>query len=207
MKKTISLLSILSLFFLISCEQLVGPIPDKPQPADNSVNYRGNGHTSGAVPIDNTKYLSGDTVTVLAPGTLSKTGHDFTRWNTASDDSGTPYNPTDTFAMPLDKVILYAIWTPKNYTVSFDSNGGSAAVPATMSVTYTQAYGTLATTSQPGYTFAGWWTTPSGAGLQVSDVTLVNIAGDHTLYARWTPNTYTVTFDPELGNTPSPTTR
>ena len=55
---------------------------------------------------------------------------------------------------------LYAQWTANTYTVTFDANGGSTAVPTSKVVTYGGAYGTLATTSLAGYTFSGWLTAP-----------------------------------------------
>ena len=78
--------------------------------------------------------------------------------------------------------------------------------PTTKSVKYGDPYGTLATTSRTGYTFAGWWTATSG-GTQVTAETTVNTANNHTLYARWTANPYTVTFNANGGTTPSPTSK
>ena len=54
-------------------------------------------------------------------------------------------------------------------------------------VTYDATYGTLATTTREGYTFAGWFT--SGyRGTQVTSGTTVTTAANHTLYAQWTAN-------------------
>jgi uncharacterized repeat protein (TIGR02543 family) len=41
----------------------------------------------------------------------------------------------------------------------------------------------------------------------VTAATVVTTAADHTLYAQWTANTYTVTFDPNGGSTPVPTSK
>ena len=68
---------------------------------------------------------------------------------------------------------LYAQWTANTYTVTFDANGGETPVPASKVVTYDAAYGTLATTSRTGYTFAGWFTAASG-GTQVTAATVVS---------------------------------
>ena len=90
--------------------------------------------------------------------------------------------------------------------MTFDANGGSTPSPTSKAVTYGSTYGTLATTSRTGYTFAGWFTAASG-GTQVTSATIVGTASNHTLYAQWTANTYTVTFDANGGSTPSPTTK
>lgn len=51
---------------------------------------------------------------------------------------------------------LYANWIPNKYTISFDSNGGSAC--SAITVTYDAAIGTLPTPSRSGYYFMGWYT-------------------------------------------------
>ena len=50
---------------------------------------------------------------------------------------------------------LYAQWTPAQYTVSFNSNGGSAV--ADKLVTYDSTYGELATPTRTAYRFDGWY--------------------------------------------------
>ena len=79
-------------------------------------------------------------------------------------------------------------------------------------MTFGSAYGTLATTSRTGYTFAGWFTAASG-GTQVTAATIVSTASNHTLYAQWTTlPTHTVTFNsnggtgtmsPQVANVPT----
>ena len=50
---------------------------------------------------------------------------------------------------------LYAVWTPKTYTVTFNANGGTVST-TTKQVTMGQPYGTLPTPTRSGYTFKGW---------------------------------------------------
>ncbi len=99
---------------------------------------------------------------------------------------------------------LYARWKGNTYTVTFDPNGGSVD-PKSKAVTYGDVYGTLPTPTRTGYTFKGWYTATSG-GTKVTETTKVTSTADHTLYAIWTANTYTVTFDPN-GGTVSPTSK
>ncbi|MDP2104335.1 MAG: InlB B-repeat-containing protein, partial [Candidatus Gracilibacteria bacterium] len=47
---------------------------------------------------------------------------------------------------------------PRQYTVTFDGNGGGTPSPTTQSVSYNTAVGTLATVTRAGYTFNGWFT-------------------------------------------------
>ena len=77
-------------------------------------------------------------------------------------------------------------------TVTFNSNGGSAVSNKT--VTYKNTYGTLTTPTRTGYTFNGWYK-ESGFTNQVTTSTTVASPANHTLYAKWTANTYTVAYN------------
>jgi uncharacterized repeat protein (TIGR02543 family) len=91
------------------------------------------------------------------------------------------------------------------YTVTFNANGGSVST-ASKTVTYASTYGTLPTPTRTGYTFAGWYTAASG-GTSITSSTTVSITANQTLYAHWTANTYTVTFNANGGGTPSPASK
>lgn len=62
----------------------------------------------------------------------------------------------------------------------------------------------LGTPSRPGYKFDGWYTLPSGGEKIESPY---KPESDITLYARWTPNKYTITFDAGDDATVYPTTK
>jgi len=128
----------------------------------------------------------------------TKAGYTFNGWYTATSE-GTKVEPTTSVTMTADHT-LYAQWTAATYTVSFNSNGGSSATDQT--VTYAGAYGDLPVTTRTGYTFNGWYTAAS-EGTKVEPTTSVTMTADHTLYAQWTPATYTVTFDKNGGDTDS----
>jgi len=152
--------------------------------ANYTVTYDGNGAIGGSAPVDaNTSYLSGSTVTVLAPGDLTKTSYTFSGWNTAADGSGSSYAEGNTFAIQVNTT-LYAQWTGNPYSVTFDANGGSSVSPGSLQVIFGSAYGTLPMSSREGYSMTGWFTDPSG-GTQVTASTTVTTAADQTLYAQW----------------------
>ena len=65
-----------------------------------------------------------------------------------------------------------------------------------------ETYKDLPTPSRKGYTFNGWFTGKNGGSI-VSTTTLVTQSSDHTLYAHWTANKYTVTLN-ENGGSVSP---
>ncbi len=163
-------------------------------PTTYDVTYDANGATSGTVPTDNNTYYTGDTVTVLTnSGNLAKTHYTFNGWNTSSNGSGTHYAPGATFTMGSANVTLYAEWTENpTYAVTYDAQGGSAVDPLT-----DVPYGSKITAPTPptrtGYTFAGWYKEAGCTNAWGFDTDTVT--SDITLYAKWTVNQYTVTFN------------
>jgi uncharacterized repeat protein (TIGR02543 family) len=89
--------------------------------------------------------------------------------------------------------------TPVTYKMTFDSNGGSAVT----SVTDIAEGATVTEPSAPsktGYTFDGWYEQSDFSGTAWDFATDKMPAKDVTLYAKWTVNSYTVTFDSKGGD-------
>ncbi|WP_165062503.1 InlB B-repeat-containing protein [Adlercreutzia sp. ZJ154] len=122
-------------------------------------------------------------------------------------DIGVTTDPTkatnDTTATATSTLGIKVVDTSKA-TVTFDANGGSVST-SSKTVTFDSTYGTLPTPTRTGYTFAGWYTAASG-GSQVTTTTKVTNANDHTLYAHWEGNVYTITLNQQNGNGTTPTT-
>ena len=131
--------------------------------------------------------------------TPTRSGYAFIGWYTA--ESGGTMIEESTRVSITSAQTLYAQWIAKTYTVTFNANGGATSTTS-KEVTYDLTYGDMPTPTRTGYTFAGWYTAVSG-GTKVDAPTQVSIASDHTLYARWTAKTYTVTFDANGGETPT----
>jgi uncharacterized repeat protein (TIGR02543 family) len=171
-----------------------------------SVTYDGNGSTGGSVPVT-ASYNYGTTVTASNnTGSLARTGYSFAGWNTAANGSGTSFAAgSGTFTI-TSNVTLYAQWTINSYTVTFNANGGTgspsvASVSGNYNTSVTLA--TVGTLARTGYTFAGWNTATNGSGTDYSAGASYTVTASVTLYAKWTINSYTVTFNAN-GGTGSP---
>jgi uncharacterized repeat protein (TIGR02543 family) len=121
--------------------------------------------------------------------TPTRTGYTFSGWYTGANGSGTQVTASTTVTATADHA-LYAKWTASSYTVTFDAQGGTVS-PANAAVMYGTAYGTQPTPTRTGYTFGGWYTGANGSGFLVTASTTLATASNHTLYAKWTANTYT----------------
>ena len=140
----------------------------------------------------------------VALGTLptcSRTGYTFLGWYTAS--SGGTKISSDTKI--TGTVTYYAQWSINSYTLTYNVNGGNAVSPASKSVQYGSAYGTLPTPTKSSnaeytYVFAGWYTAASG-GTQVTANTTMG-ASNTTIYAHWTATrrSYTIGYQTTYGS-------
>ena len=163
-----------------------------------TVSYDGNGSTDGSEPTGDS-YAYNDTVTVESNSDgLVRTGYTFNGWNTKADGTGISYAADNTFSMPAHSVTLYAFWAVDGYTVSYDGNtntGGSA--PATVCYDYddTVTVSGTGTLVKTGYTFDGWSTTSDGSVEYTEDNTFTMGDENVTLFAQWTINSYTVSYD------------
>ena len=139
-----------------------------------------------------------------------KMGYSFVNWFSKEDETtGFVENVSDktyvvTAATMMNRAEdhkLHAGWIENQYTLSFDSNGGTAC--SDMLVSYHRKYGyhqSLPTPTKDGYSFAGWYVTEvdnNGTGTQITDSSRVTTAANHTLYAKWSWDAVkvTVTFD------------
>lgn len=90
---------------------------------------------------------------------------------------------------------------PSTYAVTYNGNGGSGTV-ASQTKTSGQSFTTRANGfSRTGYTFTGWNTAANGTGnAYAANTTYPNFPDNAvTLYAQWTPVTYTVSYNANQG--------
>ena len=124
--------------------------------------------------------------TIIYPADPVREGYSFDRWDR---------NITN---MPADNINITAQWIANKYTVAFNPSGGSVS-QSTKDVTFGDTYGNLPTPNRTGHTFLGWLTEKNES---ITVESIVNITENHTLYAHWSINEYTLTFNFDNGTGP-----
>ena len=90
----------------------------------------------------------------------------------------------------------------QRFTVTFNANGGSPTPAAqTLDANSVITQPTATAPARSGYTFGGWWTAQTGGSQWNFDTG--RITANITLWARWTPITYTITYNLDGGTNDS----
>ena len=128
--------------------------------------------------------ITQDYGTPITAPTLTREGYTFKGW-----DKEIPKT------MPAENITVKAQWEINQYTIAFDTNGGSEIAPIT------QDYGTEITApdnpTRKGYTFKGW----------DKEIPKTMPAENITVKAQWEINQYTIAFDTNGGSEIVPITQ
>lgn len=179
-------------------------------PTSFSITYNLNGSTTAPVTnsTDNPDSYTVETETITLANP-SRNGYSFGGWYTTSTFATSSKITAITEGSAGD-LVLYAKWTPVTYKITYELNGSTFA-PATNSVANPPSYTiesmttTLDSPTRIGYSFKGWFTTSTfDDGTQVTSVPPTTL-GNLTLYAKWTPVNYNITYELN-GSTVSPAT-
>ncbi len=147
-------------------------------------------NTNGGSSVNQQTVVYGNKAT--EPTTPTKDGHTFDGWY-KDEALTTPWNfGTDTVSA---NTTVYAKWLT-NYTVTFNSNGGSLLDPQAVADTHKLIEPT--TPTKDGYTFDGWY--KDEALTTAWDFGTDTISDNTTVYAKWNINSYTVTFNTNGGS-------
>ena len=142
---------------------------------------------------DVTGYTYGVGATLPTAGDMTYTGHTFVGWYDNENLTGSPV--TAIGGAETGNKEYWAKWEINQYTITFDTNGGSEIVPIT------QDYGTEITApadpTRKGYTFKGW----------DKEIPETMPAENITVKAQWETNQYTITFDTNGGSEIAPITQ
>ena len=168
-----------------------------------------NSNTTVTVPagdywVSDANHLPTPAPTVVYRGTTLTQGDDYTlSWsnNTSAGTGIVTATGTGNYAGSVS-VGFQIHWA--TYTVRFNANGGSGEM-SDQDFTYNTAQNLTANTfSRTGYSFNGWSTTPNGAVTYTDGQSVSNLTAEDgetiTLYAKWTLNTYNITYDLDDGS-------
>jgi|GEM_PF-5020707 len=131
--------------------------------------------------------VTGEDVTLPDPATVlySRDGYKLGGWSTTPDgENGTIYRGGESFTLTRGEDILYAWWAPQ-YTLSYDANGGTGAMPRRIFAASDQAVISENAFSRTGYKFTGWCLTADGRGSLYQSGDTLTLTGDTVLYAQW----------------------
>ena len=142
-----------------------------------TLNTNGGTINSGNV----TSYTYGVGATLPTAGDMTYTGHTFVGWYDNENLTGSPIAAIG--GTETGNKEYWAKWEINQYTITFDTAGGSVVTPIT------QNYGTATTApadpTKTGYTFAGW----------DRAIPATMPAENLTITAQWTVNQYTIAYD------------
>ena len=128
--------------------------------------------------------ITQDYGTPITAPTLTREGYTFKGWDKEIPET-----------MPAENITVKAQWEINQYTIAFDTNGGSEIAPIT------QDYGTEITApdkpTRKGYTFKGW----------DKEIPETMPAENITVKAQWEINQYTIAFDTNGGSEIAPITQ
>ena len=172
-------------------------------PAAYTVTY-GVGTTKGTTSVTtNPSITSGSLVLASTSITFSKgdtkAGYTWKNWNSKADGTGTNLGTGDTYVSSnrLGDITVYACYDLITYNITYNLNGGTGATNTTYNVT--TATFNLPNPTKTGHTFAGWYTTSDFSGNEVTQITKGS-TGHKEFWAKWTPNTYNITYKDQGGS-------
>ena len=151
-------------------------------------------------------YLYGKENQAFTNNGFSKTGYTLTGYSNTNGGSKN-YEVTNAVTGAFidtnyPSKTLYVVFTANTYKIAFNNNGGTGSMN-TITCTYDKDCTlTKNTFTKTGYTFAGWSKTSDGEIEYTNNETVKNLAtsGSITLYAKWTANTYTITYNANGGS-------
>ena len=191
-----------------------------------TITYNGNNKTSGSVPTEQSSQKAGISMTLRGnTGSLARTGYTLTGWNTKADGTGDHYDLSGSYTPNAKSITLYAEWTANTYTAANNIKDASNTNKGQYTATYdatTIAYNTKPSIAS-GYSIEGLYATNTAGTLSnkivngetalVASTSYTDgsrkwnyTSGSPTLYVKYAPNTYTISFDADDSGRPGTAT-
>lgn len=149
---------------------------------------------------------AGNINAVTLPKATPSNGYSFDKWTVTLGDL-TLTNATSASAATVkarSTGTVTANFKGNTYKVTLNNQSATTAGTASVTATYGSAMPSANMPAKTGYTFGGYYTTTNGGGTQYYTANGASAknwdkTAATTLYAKWTANTYTVTFNKQSG--------
>ena len=149
----------------------------------------------------NLMLIAGEPFGELPTPNETRTGYTFDAWYTGENGTGTKAAPDA--LVPAGDFTLYANWIANKYLIAYNANGGEGVMPNQTNTYDLVSCLTSNAFTNVGHAFAGWATNETGEAVFADCAVVSNLTaeagGEVNLYATWTVNSYTVTFDANGG--------
>lgn len=156
-----------------------------------SLKFNGNYATSGTMADVSGTYTEG---AKIPANTFKRTGYYLVGWN--GSDGNFYKNEADLAPLATGTtattITLTANWRLYSYKLTYNLNGGTNNVDNPATYTYTTDTFVLRYPKKRGYTFKGWYT-DAGFKNKITEIKKGSV-GSKTLYAKWTPTKYKITY-------------
>ncbi len=130
-----------------------------------------------------------------SPGALTETGYTFGGWYTELGCT----NVVDFSANILADKTYFSKWTPIEYTIIYNLDGGANDVSNPANYTIESAEISLEDATKTAYTFGGWYDNSEMTGSAITTIE-TGSTGNKGYYAKWTPTEYTITYNLDGGS-------
>ena len=144
------------------------------------------------------------------PESPTKTGYTLEGWYTSRTFEPSTKKTSSSSVVDKTNHTLYAKWEANIYNVTLNKQSGSGGTSTIYekyetgyysNSTATNSISIITLPTRTGYTFGGYYTSTGGSGTRIIDESGVILTSnkyftsDTTLYAKWTPITYTIKYD------------
>ena len=168
-----------------------------------SISYDGNGAESGVVPLQQVGKTGFNIQVYGNTGNLYRRGYYFNGWNTKADGTGNSFMENANYAGP-NNLVLYTKWLPNTYKIIYKDEGGSDfSGYFGRDYPQTHTYGTNTILIRPqdktGYVFGGWYIDRVSSSSAIETIEATAYTDNITIYAKWIPNTYKITYKDKGG--------
>ncbi len=155
-------------------------------PISYKITYNLNGGSNpGGIKLDYT--IEDNDISLLSP---TRDGGVFAGWYT---DVSFSHSITTIKKGSIGDISLYAKWTLTSYTIKLNTTGGSSLSDITYNID-TDNYILSTKSRREGYTFAGWYK-DEACTQSFGEVITKGTSGNFTLFAKWIPLKYTITYN------------